>query len=326
MPTIFFEHPTLGEFARYLVDDHRAVFAARFAPAKVTGAQPGEIEAEERVEARPPRTRRGGRFAAPRLVASEHADRAPSADTDAVAVIGMSGRFPMAEDIAALWRNLVEGRDCITEIPAERWDWRALYGDPRRRPNKTNIKWGGFIDGIDEFDPLFFGISPREAELMDPQQRLLMTYVWKAIEDAGYAAREPVGQPDRRSSSGLGASGYGRADRAHAGAAIEGYSATGMVPSVGPNRMSYFLNLHGPSEPIETACSSSLVAMHRAVQALRERRLRDGDRRRRQHAAHAGRLHQLQQGRHAERGRPLQDLLDAAPTAMCAAKASACWC
>ena len=66
---------------------------------------------------------------------------------DAVAVIGMSGRFPMADDVPALWRNLVEGRDCITEIPGERWDWRAVYGDPLTEANRTNGKWGGFIDG-----------------------------------------------------------------------------------------------------------------------------------------------------------------------------------
>ncbi|TDM99493.1 hypothetical protein CEE86_13955 [Lactobacillus crispatus] len=104
---------------------------------------------------------------------------------DGIAIIGMSGRFPMADDVSEFWRNLVDGRDCISEIPKERWDWRAVYGDPVREANKTNVKWGGFIRGIDEFDPLFFGISPREAELMDPQQRLVMTYVWKAIEDAG---------------------------------------------------------------------------------------------------------------------------------------------
>ncbi|MCG8508522.1 MAG: polyketide synthase, partial [Rhodospirillales bacterium] len=132
--------------------------------------------------------------------------------------------------------------------------------------NKTNIKWGGFIDGVGEFDPLFFGISPREAELMDPQQRLLMTYVWLALEDAGYSASSLSG-----SSTGIfigtTISGYSGLI-AKANIAIEGYSSTGMVPSVGPNRMSYFLNVHGPSEPIETACSSSLVAVHRAIVAM----------------------------------------------------------
>ena len=178
----------------------------------------------------------------------------------------MSGRFPMADDVAALWRNLVEERDCIAEIPQRAL---GLAGDLWRsvsEANKTNIKWGGFIDGVDEFDPLFFGISPREAELMDPQQRLLMTHIWKAIEDAGYSAASLAGS---RTAIlvGTASSGYGRLDRAGA-SAIEGYSATGMVPSVGPNRMSYLLDLHGPSEPIETACSSSLVAVHRAMQAL----------------------------------------------------------
>ncbi|EIW16728.1 type I polyketide synthase, partial [Pelosinus fermentans] len=147
-----------------------------------------------------------------------------------------------------------------------RWDWREYYGDPAKEVNKTNIKWGGFIDGVEEFDPLFFGISPREAELMDPQQRLLMTYVWKVIEDAGYSPQDLSGT-QTGIFVGTGSSGYdGLISKANV--AIEGYSSTGIVPSVGPNRMSYLLNLHGPSEPIETACSSSLVAIHRAVQAL----------------------------------------------------------
>ncbi|MCP4156768.1 MAG: polyketide synthase, partial [bacterium] len=115
-------------------------------------------------------------------------------------------------------------------------------------------------------DPLFFGISPREAELMDPQQRLLMLYVWKAIEDAGYCAKSLSGT-QTGIFVGTGISGYSELI-AKSNAAIEGYTSTGTVPSVGPNRMSYFLDIHGPSEPIETACSSSLVAIHRAVSAM----------------------------------------------------------
>ena len=258
LPTIFFEHRTLGEFARYLVEHHREVFASRFAPAERVGI---EAEAhEEEAEPAQARPRPQWRTARPAPRTSEV--RTEAVGFEGIAVIGMSGRFPMAEDVSALWRNLVEGRDCIVEIPRERWDWEAVYGDPQEA-NKTNIKWGGFIEGVDEFDPLFFGISPREAELMDPQQRLLMSYVWKAIEDAGYAASRLAGS---RTAIlvGIGSSGYGRLI-AQSGV---GNSATGMMPSIGPNRMSYFLDLHGPSEPIETACSSSLVAVHRAIQAL----------------------------------------------------------
>ena len=98
---------------------------------------------------------------------------------------------------------------------------------------------------------------------MDPQQRLLMIYVWKALEDAGYSA-ESISGSNTAVFVGTAASGYSGLI-SQPNVALEGYSSTGTVPSVGPNRMSYFLNLHGPSEPIETACSSSLVALHRAV-------------------------------------------------------------
>ncbi|PEU18646.1 hypothetical protein CN526_30205, partial [Bacillus wiedmannii] len=186
--------------------------------------------------------------------------------SEPIAIVGMSGLFPMAKNINELWRNLVDEKDCITEIPKERWDWQEYYGNPKTEMDKSNIKWGGFVEGVDEFDPLFFGISPREAELMDPQQRLLMTYVWKTIEDAGYSAQNLSGT-NTAIFIGTTNSGYkGLLSKANTG--IEGYSSTGWVPSVGPNRMSYFLNIHGPSEPIETACSSSLVAIHRAVNAI----------------------------------------------------------
>src|SRR5262249_54579708 len=132
--------------------------------------------------------------------------------------------------------------------------------------NKTNVRWGAFVDEVGEFDPLFFGISPREAELMDPQQRLLMTHVWKVIEDAGYSAHSLSGT---RTALFIATASSGYAELvSQAGVPIEAYSATTNVPSIGPNRMSYLLNLHGPSEPIETACSSSLVAVHRAALAL----------------------------------------------------------
>lgn len=166
------------------------------------------------------------------------------------------------------WNILIQGKDCITEIPEDRWDWKKYYGDPQKEANKTNIKWGGFIEGVYEFDPLFFGISPKEAELMDPQQRLLMIYVWKVIEDAGYSAESLSGTLTGIFVGTGGSNGYG--DLLRQANIIEGYSTTGIVPSVGPNRMSFFLDIHGPSEPIETACSSSLVAIHRAVNAIRD--------------------------------------------------------
>ena len=234
-PTIFFEYPTIGVLAAWLADN------SDLFPASPATAPPPPV-------------------AQPRLVQPSASAAAPVQRdvevADAVAIIGMSGRFPMARDIEEFWTNLQAGRDCIGEIPSDR-NWQALGDEPR---------WGGFIDGIGNFDARFFGISPREAEQMDPQQRLLMEYAWKAIEDAGYAPSSLSGS-NTALFVGTASSGYGNLIL-QSGAAIEGYSSTAVVGSIGPNRMSYFLNLHGPSEPIETACSSSLVAIHRALSAM----------------------------------------------------------
>ena len=262
-PAIFFEYPTLDGFTKYLLKDHRAVLASHFTVETVDETvRPIEKESVEKI------TGQRGRSRFVKTAAQFQTKPEPAA-SEPIAIIGMSGRFPMARDINEFWKNLVEGKDCISEIPKERWDWREYYGDPKKEVNKTNVKWGGFIDGIDQFDPLFFGISPKEAELMDPQQRLMMTHIWKAVEDAGYSAQSLSGT-QTAIFVGTGNNGYGQLI-SRAKATIEGYSSTGIVPSVGPNRMSYFLNLHGPSEPIETACSSSLVAIHRAVSAIQSK-------------------------------------------------------
>uniref|UniRef100_UPI0021F3820A SDR family NAD(P)-dependent oxidoreductase n=1 Tax=Dickeya oryzae TaxID=1240404 RepID=UPI0021F3820A len=287
-PTVFFEYPTLGEFVDYLAETHSAAFSDSF-PEQESSVPSALPESAESAVAGEPQTqaaisdvplsdappqhhtlRSAGRLN--QAVSRQPSDKKPLAiestphESEPIAIVGMSGRFPMARDLDAFWDNLVSGKDCIQEIPKQRWDWQALYGDPVREVNKSNVKWGGFIEGIDEFDPLFFGISPKEAELMDPQQRLLMTYIWSAIEDAGYSAGEIAGT-DTAIFVGTGMSGYGSLI-SEARRPIEGYSLTGIVPSVGPNRMSFFLNIHGPSEPVETACSSSLIAIHRAVQSI----------------------------------------------------------
>ncbi|MBB6249440.1 SDR family NAD(P)-dependent oxidoreductase, partial [Rhodanobacter sp. A1T4] len=263
-PMIFFEYPTLDGLADYLVREHHVAIAPRLAAtnsvvsAPVAAAVATSTPAFERICSRS-RSRSSASLAA--SIASRS-----QAINEPIAIIGMSGQFPQARDIDAFWSNLRDGKDCISEIPPERWDWRTWYGDPGRENNKTNITWGGFIDGVDEFDPMFFSISPKEAEMMDPQQRLMMIHVWKALEDAGYAGHALSGS-DTAIYVGTGAPGYGALlNRANLWG--EAYSSTGGVPSVGPNRISYLLNWHGPSEPVETACSSSLVALRRGVAAI----------------------------------------------------------
>ncbi|MEG7378241.1 amino acid adenylation domain-containing protein [Bacillus subtilis] len=259
-PTVFFEYGSIQSLAEYLIDEFEETFVQESA----------ESEGQEELQTISPEvpkstTRRKHRFKQP-VIAKEETSK-QTADFEPIAIVGISGRFPGAMDIDEFWRNLEEGKNSITEVPKDRWDWREHYGNPDTEANKTDIKWGGFIDGVAEFDPLFFGISPREANYVDPQQRLLMTYVWKTLEDAGCS-------PQSLSGTGtgifIGTGNTGYKDLFHrANLPIEGHAATGhMIPSVGPNRMSYFLNIHGPSEPIETACSSSLVAIHRAVTAM----------------------------------------------------------
>lgn len=240
-PADFFEFATLARLARHI---------ARSMP------RPTDLDTH---------AEGAGAATVPVVVAPDFAPQRAPAD-DPIAIVGMSCTFPGAPDADAFWNNLISGQSSISEIPADRWDWREFHGDPKSESNKTNVRFGGFIDGVFEFDPLFFGISPREAALMDPQQRLMMTHAWKALEDAGHAPRSLAGQP-----VGLfvGTSSSGFCDLLDEDTGAEGYAATGSVPSVGPNRISYLLDWRGPSEPVETACSSSLVALHRAVQAMR---------------------------------------------------------
>lgn len=184
---------------------------------------------------------------------------------DPVVIVGMGGKFPKSPDLNSFWKNLEAGRDLVSEIPSDRWDWKEYWGDPVTEPNKTNIKWGGFIDDVDKFDAEFFKVSPREAQLMDPQQRLMLEVVWEAIEDSGYRASDLA-----KKTTGLmiGVSTDDYHDLARRSSAVEPYTTTGSVFNILANRISYLLNLTGPSFAVDTACSSSLIAMHQGVRAL----------------------------------------------------------
>ena len=184
-----------------------------------------------------------------------------------IAIIGTGCRFPGAKDTESFWRLLRQGRDAIAEVPPDRWDIDTFYNPEPAKPGKINSRWGGFLERVDYFDPKFFGISPREAEYIDPQQRLILEVSWEALENAGIVLQKLSGS---RTGVFVGISGsdYDRLgcrdfDRLCA------YSGTGSSPGIAANRISYFLNLRGPSMGIDTACSSSLVAVHLACQSLR---------------------------------------------------------
>jgi polyketide synthase PksM len=119
-----------------------------------------------------------------------------------VAIIGLSGRYPGADNLAQFWENLKAGRHGMTEIPTDRWDWRAYFYAEKGKLGSIYTKWGGFLSEIDTFDPLFFRILPAEAQNMDPQERLFIEEAYAAIEDAGYTPAtwraQPSGQALRR--------------------------------------------------------------------------------------------------------------------------------
>ncbi|HYI84884.1 MAG TPA: beta-ketoacyl synthase N-terminal-like domain-containing protein, partial [Acetobacteraceae bacterium] len=191
---------------------------------------------------------------------------APAAvDPDAVAVIGMAGRFPGAPDLDTFWRNLRDGVDSITEVPPDRFSLQGIYDPQPGKPGRSYCKHGGFLEGVDRFDPRFFGITSAEAEVMDPQQRLFLETAWHALEDAGL--------PDRALDGAACAVfvGCSHGDYAQmAGTArLSAQFGMGNVGSILAARIAYHLNLRGPAVAVDTACSSSLVAVHLACQALR---------------------------------------------------------
>ena len=183
-----------------------------------------------------------------------------------IAIVGLGCRFPGAPDPDAFWRLLRAGGDAIREVPADRWDARAFYDPDPATPGTTTTRFGGFLPGIDEFEPSFFCISPREASHMDPQQRLLLEVTWEALENAGIAPQSLYGTATGV-FVGISTSDYAGlqfSDPARVGA----YAGTGSAHSIAANRLSYLLDLRGPSMAVDTACSSSLVAVHLACQSL----------------------------------------------------------
>uniref|UniRef100_UPI001177C858 type I polyketide synthase n=1 Tax=Amycolatopsis kentuckyensis TaxID=218823 RepID=UPI001177C858 len=184
-------------------------------------------------------------------------------ESEPIAVIGLGCRLPGGiESPEAFWRFLDAGGDGIGDVPEGRWETFApaedLVGVPAR---------GGFLDDVAGFDAEFFGITPREAAAMDPQQRILLEVAWAALEHAGIP---PATLRGSRTGVfvGLSATEYGSLTMTDV-AGVDVWSGTGAAASIAANRLSYLLDLRGPSLTLDTACSSSLVAVHQAVQSLR---------------------------------------------------------
>jgi acyl transferase domain-containing protein/acyl carrier protein len=186
-----------------------------------------------------------------------------------IAIVGMACRFP--GEVATpqqLWQMLAAGEDGTGPLPANRdWDVESLYAAEPNGGGDAQVKRGGFLADVTEFDPAFFGISPREALAMDPQQRLLLECSWEAFEDAGIDVASLRGS-STGAFVGMSTASYGFDSDAWRSPELEGHMISGLAPSIASGRIAYILGLEGPALTIDTACSASLVAMHLAAQAL----------------------------------------------------------
>lgn len=185
-----------------------------------------------------------------------------------IAIVGIGCRFPGdVYDTESLWRLLAGGRNCWSPVPEDRFHEEAFLHPHPERNGSHNHRGGHFLSGnIASFDAAFFGIPPAEAEAMDPQQRVALETTYDALQNAGISLPEVRGSEtavymatftqdyDRNSFK----------DPEH----ISRYHLTGNGAAILSNRISYYLDLKGPSMTLDTGCSGSLVALHQACQSL----------------------------------------------------------
>nr|CAM74044.1 Beta-ketoacyl synthase [Magnetospirillum gryphiswaldense MSR-1] len=241
--TLFFQYRTLAEIADHLARTHTEACRAW------TGHTPAATVSAPVMVMKPPQ---------------------PTAAAEPIAIIGMAGRYPGADDLDAFWHNLAAGRDCVGEIPPDRWTLDGFFQPDRDEAvanGQSYAKWGAFLDGFADFDPLFFKISPRDAAAMDPQERLFLMCAWAAAEDAGYGptrlrAANPVGVFVGVTKTGFALHGPFTTED---GAVVRPNTSFASVA----NRVSHALDLTGPSLPLDTMCSSSATALHEACEHLR---------------------------------------------------------
>jgi acyl transferase domain-containing protein/acyl carrier protein len=259
--TLFFEYQTIDELSEYISNNFQDKLIKELALSNPVATSKKAAITPVKKEPKPTARIKARRrfYQQSHDKHSNHSGSFKGINNEPIAIVGLSGRYPESENIQEFWNNLRDGKDCITEVPEERWDWREYYDENNPESNIHTSKWGGFIKGVDEFDPRFFNISPREASYIDPQERLFLQHAWMAAEDAGFtrASLQIPYEDDQNGQVGV-----------YVGVMYGEYNLSGSLASIA-NRVSYFLNLHGPSMTLDTMCSSSLTAIHLACQDLK---------------------------------------------------------
>ena len=274
--TLFFEYQTLDQLSQYLVATYSTSVLQKiiprdiFAPIKSSDQEMAAVSPAASVPEHDNRTIKKWHSDLPQRNKKHSIDTTSQVDPLDIAIIGVSGRYPQSDNIDEYWSNLCKCKDCITEVPAQRWSWQEYYSQDRSEVGRHYSKWGGFVNNVDKFDPLFFNISPREAEILDPQERLFLEEVWNAVEDAGYT-RQKLQQVGNGGEVGVYV-GVMYSEYQLLAAQSSTTAAAWNSPASIANRISYVFDLHGPSMSIDTMCSSSLTSLYLACQDLKYNR------------------------------------------------------
>ena len=207
--------------------------------------------------------------------AKERLKAVEAKQSEPIAIVGLGCRF--GNNIATVdgfWSFLKAGGNTLRELPNDRWNRDDFYDPDRSKPGKIYVSQGGFLDDVSKFDPHFFGIAPKEALHIDPQQRLLLEVAYEALENAGMAT--PTARIGKTGVFiGITNNDYARLIAPEDDySAIGAYHISGNHTNAAAGRISYLLNLNGPSLAVDTACSSSLVAVHLACRSLRSQECR----------------------------------------------------
>lgn len=261
--TLFFEYQNLNSLAEYFLNTYHKKLAGLLGSDDKKKIE--TVKKQKSVGVKTP-VKRQRRFLLDNRLKEEKKEAG-------IAIIGVAGQYPGAKDIEEFWENLRNGKDCITEIPEDRWDWKDYFDEDRNNAGTIYSKWGGFLNAVDKFDPLFFNISPLEAQIIDPQERLFLECAYKTLEDAGYTRKSLTNNSSQGGPGGkvgvyVGVMYeefqlYGAQEQVFGNMVVLGGSPASIA-----NRVSYFMNFQGPSMAVDTMCSSSLTAIHLACQSL----------------------------------------------------------
>lgn len=234
-PTMLFDHPTVDAISEHVLE-------------LLAGAADNEDQ--------------------PAAATTKSADEPMPTVREDVAIIGMSCRFPGAQNTEEFWQNLLNRVDSVCEIPEDRWDIDRFFSE-EREPGKMYTRAGGFLDDIGDFDAAFFNISDQEACWIDPQHRMLLENSYRALEDAGISS-QPLADSNVGVFMGIMGQDYAFLPSLDEEEVIQGFQGAGLSHSAGVGRISYVFGFEGPSIAVDTASSSSLVALIQAVRSLQD--------------------------------------------------------